>query len=341
MKKLVIFVTAILLLLAYATPALAQPFDAAGFTVSARIPENQKDSSSGYFNLLMEPGAQQVLRVDITNTKERPLTVDIALRNASTNRNGVIEYLVDVMPDSTLKYPFETIATAPSELTIPAGETKRLDVTLRMPRHGHEGVILGGIVVTGRQDEAEITGMSINNVFSYVIGVKLTGSYSAVPADFELISVEPTLINYRSAVVANIRNGAPAIVRDAHVTATIYRDGDTEPVLEMENTNVSMAPNSIFPMSTQWVEQTIAPGDYRMEMTLLNSGQSFAWTESFTISGNQAQELNNRNLELAVAVSQTTNLLWWWIPLLLLMPILLIFAFFIGKRNRERPQENK
>lgn len=333
-------------LLSFPQLAAAQTIESADFTVQAVIPDNQIDKNQSYFDLRMQPGDSQTLTVNIINRSQEAITVDVALIAASTNRNGLIEYQVAVEPDETLRTPFDTIADAPAEITVPADSVESADITIAMPENRYDGAILGGIVFTRRVSNENTEGVSITNRFSYVIGVKLTETDTAVGPDFRLKGIEPTLINYRRAVSIALHNPVALIVKDANVTANIYRKGEATPLFSTHKNSVEMAPNSLFQLPVEWAGEAMEAGDYRAHVKLHYDGRVWEWDEGFVIAADDAKNVNDNAIE-APATDNTVNAnwwkTWWWLPVVLavILILLLWIAFLLGKRRRREDEHHK
>lgn len=319
--------------------AMAQAVTSSDFTVRANIPDNQIDKSKTYFDLLMESGQSQTLSVDVINSGTEEIIVDVALRAASTNRNGLIEYQVEVDPDETLKVPFDTIANTIDQVKVAPGSTQKVDVTVTMPDDQFDGVILGGIIFTKRENNGTASGVSINNQFSYVIGVKLSETDKEILPDFRIKSIEPTLINYRKAISVNIHNSVPLIIKGANVTANIYRKNETAPLFSINKNGIDMAPNSIFPLPVEWGGENMDPGEYRLKLKLTYEGKIWEWDQDFTIDSEKVSEINKDALDKPIKVNWWTT--WWWIPVLIIVVLLLLwFAFMLGRKRRNDEERN-
>ncbi|MDL2327846.1 DUF916 domain-containing protein [Ruminococcaceae bacterium OttesenSCG-928-A11] len=282
-----------------------------GFYVRAVLPENQLDKNLTYFDLRMRPGQRQTLEVEVVNETDSAITVDIGAISASTNRNGVIDYKTPDIRDITLENPFSQLATVESgALEIPAQASVTARITIEMPAQAYDGVVLGGLVFT-RRDQApqQSGGTTLQNLYSYVIGVKLSENDTVVTPDFELERVQGEAVNYQAALVHYIRNRNAAIAKgiDLHV---VLRNADGQVVGEAMHTGIDMAPNSTMPLAVTPVAPggedgrpgrnadgaELLPGDYTSEVTLEHDGQSWAFEQKFTIGTVEAQAVNGQTL---------------------------------------------
>ena len=306
--------------------------DQANFVVTAIIPENQIDKKQTYFDLRIEPGQTQILQVNVTNNSQTEMTVDVRVCAASTNRNGIIEYQAIVQPDETLKTPFDTIAKNQPQITLQANESKMAEVTVTMPQNSFDGVILGGIVFTKRNGDTQRGGVSINNQFSYVVGVKLSQTDTIIQPDFKLKAVTPLLVNHRNAVVADILNAVPLIIKDVSVDGQIYKKGGTQPVVSVSKDRVELAPNSVFPLPFEWDGNKIDPGEYQINLKLSHNGKDFEWSQDFTVDDDTAEKIYDATLNKPTGFWQR----WWWVPVVIAGGVFLMWVTFnLGKSSRK------
>lgn len=61
-----------------------------GFSVAAKIPNNQIDQHNSYFDLKMTRGRQQQIQTTIYNVTNADIKVQTAIHTAYTNGNGII-----------------------------------------------------------------------------------------------------------------------------------------------------------------------------------------------------------------------------------------------------------
>lgn len=301
--RLIILSLGSLLILA-GTPSLKQVQAAeneVGYSVQAILPENQKNPKVTYFDLQVEPGKQQDLQVQIFNHENTELTVEITPTAASTNRNGLIVYEDREKFDASLKYPLpELVDMESSTVTIPAEETKVVTVQLTVPEETFDGVILGGLhfeKVPEEDPESNEEGISIENRYAYVIGLQLSENDEPVEPQLEQKSIEPSLVNYRTAVIAQIQNPQPLLMGGVEISAQVFEEKSTAPIKEQKMEDVSFAPNSTMDFVIDWENRSLEPGDYRLEMAAVEGDKIWEWSETFTITG-EASEISAEAVEL-------------------------------------------
>lgn len=305
-----------------------------GFYVKAVLPENQIDDSLTYFDLRVAPGQTQTLQVEVVNETDESITVDIGAISASTNRNGVIDYKTPNIRDKTLQHPFSEMAVLENTcLSIPAHKSQTARVTITLPQSEYDGVVLGALVFTRRPEDAPAPseGMALQNVYSYVIGVKLSENDTAVLPNFELESIEADTVNYQPAMVHLIRNKNAAIAKNMALHVVV-RDESGNTVAKVERTGVDMAPNSAMALavtpgegapseSTAQTPGQLQPGHYTSEITLEMDGQSWNFQQAFTIGSIEAESINSESVG---ATTPATGL-----PLRTVLVILLAVASLV------------
>ena len=196
------------------------------YSVKALLPDNQKNSKHSYFDLQVEPNQTQKLKVEIFNHEARDITVQMDVRNASTNQNGIIVYDKTEELDPSLKVPLTDVLTFEAdEIVIPSGESKIVAVTLEVPNEEFEGIILGGLHFEKELNTMEENkqGINIQNKYAYVIGVQLSENDEEVLPDLQLTSIRSDLINHRTAGVITIQNQAAVLVKDLSIHDKIYK----------------------------------------------------------------------------------------------------------------------
>lgn len=323
--------------------------DTVGFTVSAKLPENQINSSVSYFDLLVQPETTQILEIDIYNKSNAEIPVEIATISASTNRNGVIDYTTPNIKDDTMQVAFSEIAKPiDTVLTIPAYSSKTAQIEVTTPEEIFDGTVLGGIHIKKIISEEESNGAnsnetintSVQNRYNYVIGTKLTETDTKIEPHFESIEAKPTLLNYHKFISTSIRNTQPLIIKNISVNGKIYAQGSDTVLLENTLTDIDMAPNSVleFPVALDGV--TLRPGKYVSKIELQLDENTWNFEEPFEITSEQ-----NAIWEIESVESDSSSIPFWAIILIILailiLIILVIFIFLVIKKLNEGKQNEK
>ncbi|RDX00787.1 DUF916 and DUF3324 domain-containing protein [Listeria kieliensis] len=285
---------------------LAKPAAAAemNFAVQAIIPENQVDKSQTYFDLRMKPGQKQDIEVELRNDTKKDVTVEIQANTAITNDNGVVEYSGPrKKKDSSLKVDFKKIAEVQKEAKLKSGTSQKVKVHLKMPNQLFDGVVLGGLYFTEKEDDSNKTKDKKNenqiiNRYAYTIGVQLTETDKQVKPNLVLNSVKPTQINFRNAISANIQNDQAAIIKDMTIEAKIYKKGKSDALYHTVQKNLRMAPNSNFNFGVGLDNKPFKPGKYVFKGVAKIGDKKWILNKEFTIQDKEAKDFNNKAVQL-------------------------------------------
>ncbi len=337
MKKLAkakILVLLLLLLYPFNLSAVSANDETVGYSVRAIIPENQLNREVTYFDLRVEPNQKQVINVEILNSSQEDIEIDIHITNPITNSNGLIDYTnVEAKPEESLKIPIIEIATVEEKtVSIQAGKSVILPIYLEIPKEEFLGIILGGIYFEKKMDKDEgkkKEGVQITNKYSYVIGLKLKESDREVEPDLLLKSVKPALVNYRTAVIAKIQNSAPTIAEKLAINGILYNSKGKE-VRRIEVENYRMAPNSSMDFVIDWEKKELKPGKYTLSMHANSGMQNWDWEDEFTIPKEQAQLLNEEAIEINKDYSLAI-----YLGFSLIVLILLSIIVWLVRRNKQ------
>lgn len=341
MKKLIVSSFILLLLVSFIS-VNEKTTQAAemNFSVTALLPDNQINKSNTYFDLLMKPGQEQIVQVEMKNNTEEDVTVEVNPNTAITNDNGIADYSQqNTKVDSTLKIPFSSIATAEKELTIPKKSKKTIDINLHMPKNEFDGIILGGIHFVEKeneQDKKNQDGVQIKNKFAYVIGVSLRENDTVVEPQMKLNNIKAGQINFRNVVKLNLQNSSSTIIKDLNVDAKIYKKNSKEVLYESDKQNLRMAPNSNFDYSVDWQNKELKPGKYTALVKAESGDNEWEWKKDFEIDGATASSLNKKAVELEKDYS-----IYYIIGILLLFLVLIGIIIYLVVRNKKKEEERK
>ncbi|MBC2254646.1 DUF916 and DUF3324 domain-containing protein [Listeria ivanovii] len=307
-----------------------------GYSVQARIPANQVDKKQTYFDLRMEPEQKQTVEIEVKNSSNEEIQVETNITYATTSRTGTIDYTKNDLnkTDKSMLHPLPEIAKIPENqrvLTIPVNGTKVVQVNIAMPEETIDGVILGAVQFKKQATtETEKTdGVSLKNEYSYIVGMQLSENDKQVTPNINLKSIKPTLVNYRTAIVAKLQNDQSVIIKDLSVDAKVYKQASNTVLHQTKKTDMTIAPNSSLDYDIDWENQPLEAGDYRLKMTATNGSETWKWDEKFAIV-DKDQNLNKE----AVNIEQSNP----WLYVVIAINIFLIFfvIILITRKRRKR-----
>lgn len=334
-----------MILIALAIPQFSTKTSASelNFSVKTVIPENQIDKQLTYFHLLMDPSQKQILEITLGNDTDKDVTIVPEIASATTNHNGVVEYGPrDIETDSTLLHKMDELVSVGEEITIPAHSTSTLKLEVNMPEEAFDGVLAGGITLREKEGEAsddandsssDESGLSIENKFAYVVAILLQNNDNAVTPELTLTDVFPSQINKRNVIKANVQNMMPMYMNQMSVEAKIMEKGKSEVLYESTSESLQMAPNSNMDYPIRLEGQELKGGEYTLDMTVTSMGETWHWTEDFTIDSEEANILNAE--DVTIQPDHT------WLYMMggvfaILLGALLWFLFWHRKRKSEQ-----
>ncbi|EPI05592.1 hypothetical protein D920_00078 [Enterococcus faecalis 13-SD-W-01] len=272
-----------------------------GFSVSPVFSENQIDPDLGYFYLKAEPSTVQEVKVKIKSLQENPTTVQIHVNNAITNDNVSVEYSNDAPKlDSSLKDPISEILKVEEdskEVTISNFEEKTVTLLLKLPEAPFSGIKLGGIRFIEKSADSEGEA-GVSNRYGYTLGVMVTqdGKTFNEGADLQFEDAGATLHHGMKVVYAHLQNPEPKLLGNLNFKASVYKDGESNPVLTAENKQLSVAPNSNFSYYIPWGIEDLTPGTYTIHLIGTSGEREWEWTESFAVGAQEAAKINKQAL---------------------------------------------
>lgn len=327
------------IVLAFLRPTVVLGEETLNFHVTPELPQSQIEGTASYYNLNLNPGETETLVLLLQNDKEEPIEVKVTAHTAFTNVHGVVEYgKTAEQVDPTLLYSIDELIEPIDTIELAAKESKRVELTLKMPTDSFEGVLAGGLRIEEVRPEEENVdngeSIAIKNEFSYVVGVLARNSRTTVQPDLELLDVFADQVNYRNVISATLQNFTPTFVNRLEVEATVHRDGEDEVLYEANQSQLQMAPNSNFNFPISLEGDRFQSGEYVLNMTARSGEEEWKWTKKFTIEADEARKLNRAD----VTIDTSTN--WWMIGAIGLFFIILVIMIYVLFKKRKQKKAN-
>ncbi len=324
----------ILLMLFFIKPnviAFATNQNIGSFSVRARIPENQFDKKQSYFDIVMKENSKQVLVVDVINNNKEPITVNVNINAASTNRNGTIEYQVETDPHCTLKLPFNKIAKLDKDkIELGSFAKKQVNILVSTPKEVFDGTILGAIIFTKEKSKQLESTQTIENLFSYVIGVKIHETDKKIEPDFKLTYIKPAVINYKNYITLDIENPKPLIIKNMNITAQIFKDGDKTPLYDFSKKKIDMAPNSVYSLPISLEKEILSNVNYKVIVKIFYNSNNWKLERLFNIKNNETKNINTDKNKITSFINSLDLI----IILKTLIITLFLFLIYFIKLNK-------
>ena len=317
------------------------PVSAMNFSIRAIMPENQRSGQSSFFDLIMEPGSEQIVEIEVINSTSEEMIYNIDLAMGTTDQGGTLALYSrpEIPQDSTQRFYIDQIATMDiSKVIIPGNQSARIPIRVTMPNEPFTGVILAGISVTeespNASDEAGQEGIGLISEFMMSMPLFIRQYESHIENDLILTDVWADQVNHRNTIKANLQNIQPMLISQMEVRATVSRVSNGEILFERISDLLQMAPNSNFDFQIPLGGQAYQAGEYLLRIEVDSEERDWSFERTFTITDEEASSFN------ATDVTIQRISLWWFIAggggLLLLIIVIFILIF---RRKNKRTQD--
>ncbi|MBO0441807.1 DUF916 and DUF3324 domain-containing protein [Candidatus Enterococcus ikei] len=315
-------------------------------TVKPALPKNQHNPEATYYDLRMVPNQEQDLTLELVNDSDSEQKVTIQINDATTNDAGEIDYSdrsKDIPRDKSLKYSLKDIATAESEIIVPAKKTITTTVHVTMPGDEFNGMVLGGIKVTSSEKNKQTShseSIEKSKEQTYIVAVKLTETDAPVSAELELLKLLPVQDTKEKGIKAIIQNKQAVNLEDIEYTARIYKKNSDKVLHQTKVTGYRMAPNSSFSLVIAEEKQELQAGEYQAHVTAKSkaTNQEWKWTKEFEIS----QTSEEKEKKASKIGSDRERLLFYtiiFVVTFVFLLILLLILLILRKRKEKQFEE--
>lgn len=310
-----------------------QPENDVGFAVEPVKTATQIDSQKGFYFIKVEPDKPQELTIKIRSTNVKPAKVNIYVKNAHTNQNGVIDYDNDeYRRDSTLKNSIEEITSiSESTVTVENYEEKVVTLTVTPPKETFEGV-KGGTICIMKADSSEAA-EGLSSTFGYRIGLLVTEDSEVYDdgSSLNLLKVQPTVHQGKRVIQARMKNPEAKVLDDLTIETKLYKKGSREILKKRTANTMRMAPNSQFDFATNWGIDPIKSGTYTLHVRAQSGDHTWEWKKDFTVGEKQAKKINE---EASFTITYQE-----WVPLVVILigvaSVILIGCLYVRRKKWE------
>ncbi|MGX7125220.1 DUF916 and DUF3324 domain-containing protein [Enterococcus viikkiensis] len=263
------------------------------FSVLPQIPENQRDTTNSYFDVLLQPDQRQDLSVLLRNETDKPVVVEVGVASATTNSNGVVEYSQNaIKKDVSLLYDLKELVKAPSEVTIPPHADIKYALTVHMPNMTFSGILAGGLTFKEKRSEATDSqrfnqkGLAIKNEYSYAVALLLRQREEELAPDLKLLTASAGQVNARNVIQANLQNPKASYLNQLVCRTRITKLNSKKKTYVNTQANLQMAPNSNFNLTIP-IEEALDSGKYVIQVEAYGNKTKRG---SFTLKNNDKTE---------------------------------------------------
>ncbi|WP_270245356.1 DUF916 domain-containing protein, partial [Lactococcus lactis] len=180
------------------------------YSVSALPSEHQTNGiESFHFGIL------------ITNHSETAQTYQIQVNKARTNRNGIIDYSDTTPEPKSSKYQLTQMIQLEKEVTVPAGQSQKVEGSLNFPQASFNGILMAGIHVSEKNSQTNQS--AVSNSVAYNLPFVVRGNNDIRP-DAKLTLKKVSLESFsstQSSLDVELSNEEATLLKDSQFQAEI------------------------------------------------------------------------------------------------------------------------
>lgn len=312
------------------------------FNIAPILPDNQLDRGNSFFDLKVESGTKQTLKVQINNFSKEEQKFRISINRAETNGNLIIDYSQSTdQKDINSEENIEEWVKYPESVTIPAEKAGVVSLEMSVPKKEFEGIVLGGIQV--RRDIPKQKEPELSTDYDYILGLMLTENEKKVEPDLKLLKISPEVISNNAGLNVTMQNPQPINISNVQMVGNIYKEEDQEkPVITREIKKGGIAPSSIFDINffngIAGETKPLDAGKYLLKLDFKDgSDRKWHFEKKFTITKKEAEAINTK----VFTVEKDNTLLFIIIGILAgILFIILIFLILYFRRKKEDETNN-
>lgn len=308
-------------------PVLA---DEITYSVSPVFNEYQTENISDYFDMTLTPGNVCEIGIKIVNQDNVPHEYQLAVENAFSNRNGIIEYTSETMSYRQIP-PLSTMAKVAEVVRVESKSEAIFPISITLPNEMFEGTTLGGIRVR-KTDDKEESGQVVNR-YSYLIPVKIHQGNQDYPEEILFKGAALQVVKYDSNLEIVFENVHPVVLKGMNVQVTMKRMGQTRaPIQTLYDDEVRMAPETVNHMLLRLNQEEVKAGKYLV--TIEAKGKEFhqTWTEELEIKASEAKTINE-NIDMP---KKEPSKMWLFVVIILILLLIILIQMIVIGRRRKR-----
>ncbi len=339
MKKLLVIAICILnLWLINATNSQVVAANTSSYSVLT-LSEDGQASKLGYFELLVRSNQQKTIKLKIKNTSDVAGKFSIKLNPGVTGDSGKIIYNKDSMKIySDVAFDVrKQIDIGSGVVNIPSYSEIIISIKVNMPNVSYDGVVLAGLEIERIDSEGEQKAASQSGVVSrvaYQIPILVRQNNNSVSGALEYRKASAKIKNGMPFFIFTLRNPNAAIIQDAVITTTIFKD--QVEIMNRSLDDSEIAPTNNFSLKLYPADKKIEAGNYRVLISIKHHNK-LAWSfdENFKVTEAKASTINQssvylkRNYDPWMIIAVVTGIL----SLILIVVILILIICGRGERT--------
>ena len=271
------------------------------FDVQIKLPESQRDKELMYYDLLLEPKAEEKLAVMVSNKSEQPINLQLSFNRAVTNMTGVVEYSgANEEATPSAPYAIEELVTLSDEtLSLAPNEQKEITLTVQMPSESFDGILAGGLYV--QQTGSEEFQGNVQNLLAREVAVLLRNKETDIPPAVRIEEAHLEEINRRNVIIVAVENTAANYLSKATLAYEVFHDGQATAIKGEKE--IQLAPNALMNYALPLDGNELQSGENEIKTTLKAADQQWQGEPTFQVESQEAQERNEQDFSIEETAS--------------------------------------
>jgi hypothetical protein len=339
LKKIIFFLSSIFWIIGTSLPVSAetQSNTTPNVQFSLEYPNNQDSGTKGYYKLAMQPGQQQIIYINLINSKDQSIHLNVLNTNALTTQNGGINYteskgsdLSYILTNSFLASQYIQVQKG---IDLPGHSQKQLPIKINAPHKN--GTFLSGILFTTAEKRQQNTKMSVQINSEVRVGTAIQLNVGQ-PEKATLKIKESITKVYPSGIQIQTRveNPSSTIVKSYELQYKVYNE-QNQVLFTGGSNQYDMAPQTGIMFPANWNSSKISSGKYRIEFTIKGDGETYSKTNEFMVKNTDLKTYQKTNVtsdNKPVVENNNHTLVYSLIGII----IVLVIYIVLGKRKRKK-----
>ncbi|PFG85580.1 hypothetical protein BW152_00495 [Lactococcus lactis] len=299
------------------------------YSVSAIPSIHQTEGIESFFDIRWTPSYTEKFGILITNKSDKAQTYQIQVNKARTNKNGIIDYS-DTSPElKSSRYQLTQMIQLPKEVTVPAGQSQKVEGSLNFPQASFNGILMSGIHVS--EKKAEDNQSAVSNTVAYNLPFVVRGDSDVRPEaklTLKKVSLE-AFSSTQSSLDIGLSNEEATLLKESRFQAKITSKKNDK-VIVQQSSKLDLTPETDFVYPVK-LPKNLPAGDYQLVLKVTHGKDNWDFKHSLHVTGAEAKSIQQR-----AGVKDYSWLI--YVFLILLIIIIFVILFFVRKTRKRNKQ---
>lgn len=292
MKKFIIMLFLLILgIIGNGTMAESGQSSEGTYSVSPISSEHQTKGIEDFYDVRWTPSFTEHFGVFITNHTDKSQIYQLQVNKAHTNKNGIIDYSESKGESKTTSYCLTRMIQLPKEVTVPAGQTQKVEGTLIFPQNEFNGILMAGIHISEKKSYS--TSSTVSNIVSYNLPFVVRGNIDVRPqAKLELDKVNlDSFSSTQSSLDVQLSNKKATFLKESNFQAEIKnKKGE---VIIKQSSKIDITPETQFKYPVK-LPLNLTAGEYQLILNVKHAKDHWEFKQTFHISKEEIKTIHER-----------------------------------------------